>query len=126
MKCLYRNSNTICTFECRIPDWAKSDLKKMKYIREVNYKIKALSPLVRLKTGFLLADIFDRFSQKIDGTLEPKTRTLWVYSVHSSTMKLLFNGLGLPSVCASIIMLCAKRKYEVDKEIIQCFCSFLF
>lgn len=86
-------------FEFRIPDWAKNDLEKMKYIREINYQIKSKPQLVRLKSGFLIKDIFDRFSQKIDGSLKPTNRTLWVYSAHSTTIKLLFDGLGLSSVC---------------------------
>lgn len=88
-------------FRNRIPDWAINDMDKMKYIREVNYKIKSIPQLVRLKTGFLIKDIFDRFAQKINGTLNPTNRTLWVYSGHSTTIKLLFNGLGLSSVCAT-------------------------
>lgn len=75
----------------------------MKYIREVNYEIKSKPQLVRLKSGFLIKDIFDRFAQKIDGTLQPTNRTLWVYSAHSTTIKLLFDGLGLSSVCGVIL-----------------------
>lgn len=71
----------------------------MKYIRKIYYQIKATPSLVRLKAGFLIKNIFIRFSQKIDGTLKPSNRTVWVYSSHSSTIKLLFNGLGLSSVC---------------------------
>lgn len=45
-----------------------------------------------------IKDIFDRFSKKINGTLEPNL-TLYVYSAHSTTIKSLFDGLGLSSVC---------------------------
>lgn len=102
----------------------------MQYIREVNYKIKSTPQLVRLKTGFLIKDIFDRFAQKIDGTLKPTNRTLWVYSGHSTTIKLLFNSLGLSSVCTASFWMLRRRKfqYEIGKESIKlpCSCFVLF
>lgn len=82
-----------------IPDWAKDDLKKMEYIRKINDDIKTTPQLVRLQSGFLIKDIFDRFSQKINDKLKPIDRILWIYSGHSTTIKLLFQGLGLSSVC---------------------------
>lgn len=81
-----------------IPDWAKGDLEKMAYIRTVNDKIKQNPQLVRLQSGFLIKEIFNRFAQKINGTLKPLDRVLWMYSAHSTTIKLLFHGLGLTSL----------------------------
>lgn len=120
---LYKKLMTDAEENKPIPDWAKNDLDKMKYIREVNYKIKSIPQLVRLKTGFLIKDIFDRFSQKMDGTLKPTNRTLWVYSGHSTTIKLLFNGLGLSSVWATTLKFENKK---LGKELIIMFRIFDF
>lgn len=71
----------------------------MEYIKGINDKLKSTPALVRLSSGFLIKDIFKRFSKKIEGRLKPSNLTLWVYSGHSTTIKLLLNGFGFSTVC---------------------------
>lgn len=83
-----------------MPDWAKEAIKPngvMEYIAKVNYKFRGTPQLVRIRIGFLIRDMLERFSQKIDGNLDPD-RVLWMYSAHSSTMGTLLNGLGAAGV----------------------------
>lgn len=50
--------------------------------------------LARLQSGFLLKEIFDRFAQKLNSTLQPD-RSLWLYSAHDLTIMCMLNSLGL-------------------------------
>lgn len=50
--------------------------------------------LARLKAGFLIREILDRFNQKIESQLNPD-RTLWIYSAHDTTVANVLNSLGL-------------------------------
>lgn len=51
--------------------------------------------LARLKAGFLLKDIMERFRQKIELTLKPLERRLWLYTAHDYTIANILNGLGV-------------------------------
>lgn len=52
----------------------------MEYIAKFDYKTYAdTTQLARLKSGFLLKEIMDHFSQKINSTLKPD-RSMWLYS----------------------------------------------
>lgn len=57
--------------------------------------------LARLKTGFLIREILQRFSMKIDSTLSPD-RSLWIYSAHDSTLANVLNTLGLFEVRSTL------------------------
>lgn len=48
----------------------------------------------RLKAGFLIREIFDRFNNKINGDLSPD-RSVWIYSAHDSTIANVLNTLEL-------------------------------
>ncbi|XP_031627358.1 testicular acid phosphatase homolog [Contarinia nasturtii] len=50
--------------------------------------------LARLISGFLIKEMFERFAQKINSTLEPN-RSLWFYSAHETGMGALMNSLGV-------------------------------
>lgn len=50
--------------------------------------------LARLKAGFLIREILERFTLKKDATLSPD-RSLWIYSAHDSTVANVLNTLGL-------------------------------
>lgn len=50
--------------------------------------------LARLKVGFLIREILERFIMKKDSTLSPN-RSIWIYSAHDSTIASLLNSLGL-------------------------------
>lgn len=50
--------------------------------------------MARLKSGFLIKEIFEHFEQKINSTLQPD-RSLWFYSAHDFTIADTLNSLGL-------------------------------
>lgn len=67
----------------------------MEYIAKFDYKTYADTPqLARLKSGFLLKEMLERFSQKINSTLQPN-RSVWFYSGHDVTILNMLNSLGL-------------------------------
>lgn len=69
----------------------------MEYIAQVNYKMRGVPALARIKSGFLLKEILQHFSNKVKSTLQPD-RTLWFYSGHSTTITTMLNALGLTEV----------------------------
>lgn len=83
---------------CRLPKWAEEATKPngtMEYIAKFDYKTYADTPqLARIKSGFLLKQILEHFSQKINATLQPN-RTVWFYSGHDVTILNMLNSLGL-------------------------------
>lgn len=54
--------------------------------------------MARLKYGFLIRDILERFTMKKDSTLSPD-RSLHIYSAHDTTVANVLNSLGLLEVC---------------------------
>lgn len=53
----------------------------------------------KLKSGFLIKEMLERFTQKINKTLQP-SRSIWIYSGHDVTISNLLNSLGLFNVIA--------------------------
>lgn len=85
----------------RIPEWAKEACAPggpMEEIAKVVYELRAEPKLVRIRSGFLLKEMLERFKAKKKGKLEPD-RALYMYSAHSSTITTLLNGLGFNLVC---------------------------
>lgn len=82
----------------RLPEWAKEvfypgcDLEKLVY----NYfkRITQTKELTRLKSGFLLREIMDRFLAKANSTLIPDYK-LYIYSAHDFTIVNVLNVFGL-------------------------------
>lgn len=67
----------------------------MEYITKFSYAMYTNTPLLaRLKGGFLIKDILDRFQQKINSTLKPD-RSLWLYAAHDYTLSNILNGFGV-------------------------------
>lgn len=85
-------------FHVRLPAWAEKAIETggiMDYIAKFNFKLSSNTPqLARLKFGFLIKDILQHFSQKINSTLRPN-RSLWLYSAHDYTIANVLNSLGL-------------------------------
>lgn len=48
----------------------------------------------KYKSGFLLRDILERFTQKVQSTLSPD-RSLWLYFAHDITMTNMLSTIGL-------------------------------
>lgn len=53
--------------------------------------------LKRLRSGFLIKEILDRFKNKTLSNLTPD-RTLWLYSAHDTTLAFVMNSLGVLKV----------------------------
>lgn len=70
----------------------------MEYIATFDFKTYADLPITaRLKSGFLLKEMLEHFSQKINSTLEPD-RSIWFYSGHDITITNMLNSLRLYEV----------------------------
>lgn len=83
----------------RLQKWAEKSIEPngiMEYITKYSYAMYTnTKQLARLKGGFLLKDILERFSQKIKSTLKPLERKLWLYTAHDYTLANILNGLGV-------------------------------
>lgn len=88
-----------CIF--RLPDWALKAIEPngpMERIAFFERKLGAdTNQLARLKSGFLLKEMLEHFSQKINATLKPD-RSIWFYSAHEETITNMLNSLGLLEV----------------------------
>lgn len=68
----------------------------MDYITKYSYAMYTnTKALARLKGGFLLKDMMERFGQTIKSTLKPAQRKLWLYAAHDYTVANILNGLGV-------------------------------
>lgn len=54
----------------------------------------ATTEMARLRFGFLIREILDRFSAKINSKLSPD-RTIWIYSGHDATLVGILDALQL-------------------------------
>lgn len=81
--------------------WAEEAIKPngtMEYIATFDFKTYTDTPqLARLKSGFLIKEILEHFSQKVNSTLQPN-RSVWFYSAHDITITNMLNSLGLYEV----------------------------
>lgn len=60
-----------------------------------SFVVPTITPeLARLKAGFLVREMLDRFTQKIGSTLTPD-RSVWIYSAHDTTIAGVLNALQL-------------------------------
>lgn len=82
----------------RLPDWAEEAIQPngtMEYIASYIFKLGSASPrLSKLKSGYLLKEMIQRFEQKINSTLQPD-RSLWLLSGHDFTISNLLESLGM-------------------------------
>lgn len=80
-----------------LPDWTHSVYPggDMAWIAAQSFATKTATPaLARLKAGFLLKEILQRFSNKTANQLRPN-RSMWMYSAHDTTVASLLDTLGL-------------------------------
>lgn len=56
--------------------------------------ISRTKEMQKLKGGFLIKEMLDRFTQKAESKLEPD-RSLWIYSGHDTTIAHFLNSFGL-------------------------------
>lgn len=80
-----------------MPEWALDAIKPGSELEEIAnrvYSLRAQPQLVRIRSGFLIKEMLERFEAKKNGELDPDI-VLFMYSAHSSTITTLLNGLGL-------------------------------
>lgn len=82
----------------RLPEWAEEASKPngpMEKITIAFYTAISGTPeMARNRGGFLIKDMLEQISQKIDSTLQPN-RSLRLYSAHDLTIVNVLNSLGL-------------------------------
>lgn len=86
-------------FRFRLPDWVGNALNSggdLEYLAMCYFKIyTAFTEMKKLKSGFLLKDMLDRFRSKVESTLTPDQLSLFMYFAHDITMTNMLNSLGL-------------------------------
>lgn len=87
-----------------LPEWTKEIFipgGDFEWIANRSFQVPTNTiELGRLKVGFLLREMLDRFDDKINSKLSPD-RTLWIYSAHDTTVANVLNTLGLFEVTSS-------------------------
>ncbi|XP_031636524.1 uncharacterized protein LOC116349297 [Contarinia nasturtii] len=85
----------------RLPDWAQNVMTpggNFEFLAMLWYRLHSSTNYQKkIKAGYLLKDIFDRFSAKIHSTLSPD-RTIYLYFAHDITITNVLNSLGLYNV----------------------------
>lgn len=81
-----------------IPEWAERAMEPcgdLEYLAMFWFKIfTPTKGMKKLKSGFLLKEILDRFTAKMESKLSPD-RSLWMYFAHDITLSNMLNTLGL-------------------------------
>lgn len=65
----------------------------------------ATNELKKMRSGYLLKEMLDRFTNKVESTLKPD-RSLWMYFAHDVTVGTMLNSLGLFDVICFILARC--------------------
>ncbi|XP_031638865.1 testicular acid phosphatase homolog, partial [Contarinia nasturtii] len=77
-----------------LSDWVQKAIEPNGALGSIaffRYKMRSSTKeLARLWSGFFIKEMFERFAQKINSTLEPN-RSLWSYSAHDNTIVGLLN-----------------------------------
>lgn len=99
-----RKLNIVITIICNLlieifyslPEWTKSVYPgDMEWISSKSFAVNTYTPqLARLKSGLLLKEMLDRFSNKTNSNLTPN-RSLWIYSAHDTTVANILNTLNM-------------------------------
>lgn len=82
----------------RLPEWTKKVFVAggdFEWASGFGFKIRtATTEMARVRFRFLIREILDRFSAKINSTLSPN-RTIWIYSGHDATLVGILDTLQL-------------------------------
>lgn len=85
----------------RLPSWAAKVMLpggEFERITVLSYELwTELLEMKKLRSGFLLKEIFDRFSNKTQSKLSPD-RSLWMYFAHDFTISSMLHSLGMSTV----------------------------
>lgn len=81
-----------------LPEWTRDvfgDGSKFEWLGLHDFLLPTNTPLLtRLSTGFLIREILEHFTQKIESKLSPD-RSIWIYSAHDTHIANILNFLGL-------------------------------
>lgn len=92
-------------FFISLPEWTRSVFTPTGELQRIaEYFLKFSTETTetkKLKSGFLLKEILERFQKKSEAKLEPD-RSLWLYSGHDVTLGSILNSLGL----FEVVILC--------------------
>lgn len=87
-----------------LPEWTKRIFPEGDFYNSIEeaalktFMLDTSTPfLAKIKGGYLLKDILDRFTNKSKSILHPN-RKLWVYSGHDTTISRILNTLGVLEV----------------------------
>lgn len=90
----------------RLPEWVGNAMEiggDFEYLAMCYFNIfTPTTEMKKLKSGFLLKDILDRFMNKTQSTLSPN-RSLWLYFAHDITLSNMLNTLGVFKVIYFLI-----------------------
>lgn len=82
----------------RLPLWAEIVMRPPSVFEELTYQwgkiFTATTEMKKLRSGFLLKEILNRFSSKTQSTLS-SNRNLWMYFAHDITIANMLNSLGV-------------------------------
>lgn len=93
------------------------------YLMHYYFQMFTQTPeMKRIKSGYLLKEILDRFTNKTQSTLSPD-RSLWLYFAHDITITNMLNSLGLFKVQITCYMQLpqSKEPFPLNNFI----CSFI-
>lgn len=85
-------------FIYRLPDWAEEIIAPnsavVNYMHEHFNDVVKTKEMQRLKGGFLIREMLERFQNKTESKLNPN-RSLWIYSAHDLTIAYLLKSLDI-------------------------------
>lgn len=94
---------------CRVPEWVDKALesKDINYLASLGYKtVTWTTEMKKIRAGFLLKDILDRFKEKAASRLNPDY-SFWLYMTQGTMIVNLLNSLNMYEV---------SKKYRISSE----------
>lgn len=83
----------------------------LEFLATLWYQIHtSTNEMKKIKAGYLLKDILNRFTDKIESKLSPD-RTLFLYFAHDITIANILNSMGLFKVQITLILLRFKNNF---------------
>lgn len=91
-----------CVFLSSLPSWAEELMVPNSEFERLSLRWYALftptPEMKKLRSGFLLKDILNRFTNKTQHVL-PLDLTLWMYFSHDVALSDMLNSIGVFEVC---------------------------
>lgn len=87
------------------------------FVNQLYGSLGETTEMKRLKSGFLIREMLERFSQKSESKLHPD-RSLWIYSAHDKTIIYLLISLGLFEVYLLIVEFDESNNFGINIKMI--------